>query len=156
MYEPPANCRKIPHDVVPEWYINASRTSLLPDLEYGDGSQAEKADNEGGSPNATNEQLVKTNITSSFHCKGALLTLSFIVKEADAVKMYLYWNGQIIRLQASDIKPVFKNIFNLKWRDEQSSNEAFVNGKEIDELIQDIQQKVTDKYYESFLNSYKR
>eukprot|EP00483_Globobulimina_turgida_P007920 UN07936 len=145
MYEPPIDCRNIPHDVVPEWYINASRTSLLPNMEYGDGKEAEEADDEA--KDKTKEQLLKSNITSSFHCKGSLLTLSFIVKEADAVKMYLYWNGQIIRLQAEDIKPVFKTIFNMKWKDDRSSNHAFVKSKEIDEFIQQIEQKVTDKYY---------
>eukprot|EP01084_Bolivina_argentea_P264803 448692_1 len=44
MYEPPKNCKNIPYDAVPEWYVNASKTCLLPNMEYGDGKQAE---NEG-------------------------------------------------------------------------------------------------------------
>ena len=41
MYEPPSNCRNIPVDPVPEWYISASKTCLLPNMNYGDGKEAE-------------------------------------------------------------------------------------------------------------------
>eukprot|EP00483_Globobulimina_turgida_P002893 UN02898 len=83
MYEPPKNCQNIPDDPVPEWGISSSRTCLLPDMDYGDGSDAitgpdtsnqkdnkdEKEDN--------SQKLKDSNIGASFHCKGGLITFSF-------------------------------------------------------------------------------
>ena len=41
MYEPPSNCRDIPIEPVPEWHISASKTCLLPNMDYGTGIEAE-------------------------------------------------------------------------------------------------------------------
>lgn len=39
MYEPPNVARNIPNNAVPEWYIGASRMTVLPDMNFGDGLQ---------------------------------------------------------------------------------------------------------------------
>eukprot|EP01084_Bolivina_argentea_P163711 284758_1 len=124
MYEPPKNCKNIPYDAVPEWYVNASKTCLLPNMEYGDGKQAEKGNAEiEDDENEYEEDEFKikenkiqdSNINSSFHCKGQVLTLSFIVKESNTIKAYLYWNGRMIRFYPNDLKTILKGIINMKW-----------------------------------------
>ena len=107
MYTPPSNCRTIPRDYVPEWFISASRTCLLPNLNYkpeeaeaSDSGSNKKKDKAGNSDNAKKEKIIKANIGSSSHVKGGLLTCSFIAKSSDCVKAYIYWNGQISRFGA--------------------------------------------------------
>ena len=97
MYEPPANCFEIPEDVVPEWYISSSRTSLLPDTKYGNGRKAEGGDVKGGDVKEQEEEeeeemgdpTKERNIGTYFDCSGSLLTLSFHVKQENVVKCYL-------------------------------------------------------------------
>jgi len=162
IYEPPKNCRNIPKNHVPEWFIGASRTSLLPNMEYGDGKEAE-AKQEKGQGQETKEKLINANIGSSAHCKGALLVLSLIAKEAGSIKGYLYWNGQITRFMPEDIKILFPKLFNMKWNNGQkvgkgqlSKNEEFMANKEgeLDELIGKMKKQLTCKYYKGFVQSY--
>ena len=95
LFTAPVNCRNIPNDYVPEWFVSASKTSLIPDEKYGDGSAAiqQAANKQKG--NETKDKLLKSNISSTSHVKGALLTISFIVEESDRIKAYIYYNGQI-------------------------------------------------------------
>jgi len=87
LYEPPQECRVIPRGAVSEWYLNASRTSLLPpDI----GSLSEGM-------------------------TGSLMTLSFHVHSVDVIKCYLYFGGQIIRFMPSDIKNVLPRLFNMDF-----------------------------------------
>ena len=153
MYEPPANCRDIPSDAVPEWSLNASRTCLLPDTDYGNGSAA---DMKKGQP-------TNANIHSCFHCKGSLLTLSFMVQEADAIKCYLYWNGQMTRFIPEGAKTVLSAIFNTK-RTKTSEigdlNQRFLKGeqrdseKTLDEMINFMKKKIKDSQFKSFCEFY--
>merc|ERR1712130_199145 len=78
-YVPPINCRNIPNNAVDEWYLNSSKTCLLP----GDENKAQKF--KFGTEYAMKE-LKNANIGSSDRCEGGLLTLSFIAKEEDAIK----------------------------------------------------------------------
>merc|ERR1712130_1079828 len=90
LYEPPSNCRNIPSDAVNEWYLNSSRTCLLPNMEYGDGKEAEqKSDNDANANNDNDiKHLKNANIGSLFHCKGAFMTFSFHVKARNEIKCY--------------------------------------------------------------------
>eukprot|EP00483_Globobulimina_turgida_P007897 UN07913 len=157
MYEPPTNCRNIPRDVVPEWYINASRTCILPNMDYGDGRDAEATEKNNQETRQTKEKIQKANIGSSSHCKGSLLTLSFICKEQDAIKAYLYWNGQITRFTPEDIRDVFPRLFNMEFNGGEkigngakSLNQQFIeNTKEIENLIKILNGKMHGKHSNS-------
>ncbi len=129
-----------------------SRTCLLPNMKY-DEKEFETFEQILTDPNATKEQILNSNIDSLYHCKGGLLTISFVVKEFDAIKMYLHWNGQITRLMPKHIKPVLKNLFNMQSN--KNTNEIYVRNKEIDYLIGKIQREVYDKYFEAFRTSYR-
>ena len=104
------DCRDIPKDYVPEWFFSASKSSLLPDLEYDDGKDVLfriKEAMEYGKKDITKEKLQKANVSSDFHCKGGLMTMSFIVEKKERIKAYLYYNGQMHYFQ-----PTVKIIYN--------------------------------------------
>merc|ERR1712228_1040951 len=165
-YEPPKNCRTIPSKPLPEWYLNASRTCLLPNMEYGDGKAAERGRDESDSKDNgnTKEELKKSNVTASFHCKGQLMTLSIIASETDSIKAYLFFNGSIIRFFPEDIKTVLPLIFNMKWNNSQkldpkkgelSENEAFLQKDDvIDGCVKEMKKVLIDKHFANFQQSY--
>ena len=109
-----SNCRTIPKDYLPEWFISASKTCLLPNLYY-NGQKAERTESNDYDlePNAEKkknnlkfeeqerQKLIKGNIKSSSYVKGGLFTCSFIAKSQDCIKAYIYWNGQMSRFGAS-------------------------------------------------------
>merc|ERR1712130_218701 len=143
MYVPPKNCRNIPEDAVDEWYLSSSRTCLLPNMEYGDGKKAQAV--KLGSEKNDSESLKETNIGTAFHCKGGLLTMSFIAKEEDAIKCYLYWSGQMTRFMPEDIKVVFPIIFNM----EREENKIFVNDEtKMNKIIGRMNEVLNDKYFD--------
>ena len=76
-YEPPKDCRDIPSDAVPEWFLSASRTCLLPPADP------------KGYCNSKDTGLSSTgNIGSTTSCGSALMTLSFHMLSSDAIKCY--------------------------------------------------------------------
>eukprot|EP01084_Bolivina_argentea_P312447 540926_1 len=157
LYEPPANCRYVPSDAVAEWHINASRTCLLPDLEYGDGKKAADANKVQTPRMETVSMLTKSNIEASFHCKGSLLTFSFIVKEQDQIKCYLYWNGQTIRFMPEDVKIILPRIFNLDYGDNNNYFNKIQSGSEwtdVDKFIEQMTLILVDKQFTQFRQSY--
>eukprot|EP01084_Bolivina_argentea_P124036 219803_1 len=118
MYQPPSNCRDMENDLISGWFIGSTRTCILPNMAYGDGKEAEEGKQQSNKPaeKAENKDMLKTaNIQSGFHCKGALLTLSFIAQEEDAIKSYLYWNGCMMRFMPNDIKTVFPKLSHMAW-----------------------------------------
>ncbi len=125
LFEPPPNCRDIPKNAVSEWYLNASKTCLLPNMNYGDGKMAENPETDRKENLSTKEQLKllkKANIGTASHCKGTLLTLSFHVKSIEDIKCYLFWNGQMQRFMPEDITTVLPKIFNMNY----DGNEQFM------------------------------
>eukprot|EP00483_Globobulimina_turgida_P009741 UN09760 len=157
MYEPPKNCQNIPDDPVPEWGISSSRTRLLPDMDYGDGSDAitgpdtsnQKDNKDEKEDNA--KQLKDSNIGASFHCKGGLITFSFHVKAIDVIKCYMYWNGTIIRFMPEDIKTVLPKMFDMGYAD----NQAYIDdNKDLEGMIKEMQEKLVDKEFKAFQESY--
>eukprot|EP01084_Bolivina_argentea_P107933 192921_1 len=150
VYKPPENCAHIPRDVCGLWFISASRTSLLPDMKYGNGEKAlkEKIIN----LNATKEELLKSNIDSGSHCKAGLLTISFHVKSKDEVKMYLYFNGQMIRFMPKDIKIILPLLFNMEYGDNKGFLKRFLANKEgEDEMIKYMSDFVKDKHFDTWI-----
>ena len=179
MYEAPSNCRDIPNDATGEWYINASRTCLLPNMDYGDGKYAEglidKTKLETKQNGKEKENLALGNVNSYTHCKGSVLTISFTVEEKDCISCKLYWNGQMNIFEPDDIKKVFPTMFNMKWNgyddtmndnndsiDGKSKNEKFLENiceyqnmketeyKTIDDLIKDMNDKIKNIQFNNF------
>ena len=111
-------------------------------MEYGDGSAAEQG-------------LSDSNISSLSSCNGALLTLSCIVKEEDAIKCYLFWRGQMIRFIPKNAKILLEHIFHIATdggQERQSQfglrNRDFLNGKVFDQMMQKMSTQTRDKYFE--------
>merc|ERR1712228_788404 len=145
MYVPPKNCRNIPNDAVDEWYLSSSRTCLLPNMEYGKGKNAETVK----LGNGLKEE--DANIGTAFHCNFGLLTLSFIAKEEEAIRCYLYFNGQMTRFMPEDIKVVFPKIFNM----ERAENQQFIKKEKlIGEKINEMNKVLKDKYFDAFRDLY--
>merc|ERR1712176_973143 len=122
--------------------------------KYGDGHDAER----GGTDKQMRsigtemmEQMQNKNITTSFHCCGSLLTLSIMAREVDVVQCFLYYNGQMTRFMPKDVKVMFPQMFNMRWnargKDVKSGNETFVEGKEIDALIAQMEKYTRDKNF---------
>ena len=139
MYEPPEIARNIPNNALPEWYIGASKLCLLPDLKFGDGpkhgpSAADNDAKQSEDPKVQQENAMKhTNIGAGSGCAGSVLTLSFHVKQANVIKLYLYYSGQCIRFMAEDVKVVLPLLFNLDYGD----NRKWIEGKEVDGYIEE-------------------
>ena len=166
MYEPPEDARDIPHDAPSEWYIGASKISLLPDLKYGDKSKlgAEDEVTESASDPSMTEQekamkqkelkMEKTakycNIGTSTGCQGSVMTLSFHAKQQNVVKLYLYCHGQCIRFMPEDVKVVLPVLFNMNF----GNNDAFLKGTRVDEYIEKMKSELQDIEFEAFQQSY--
>ena len=85
--------RDIPEDEASEWYIAASKTCLVPNMEYEEDVATGKPDPEKKAADQNEEKnknpAEDTNVGASFHCRGGLLTFSFHVKAQDQIKCYL-------------------------------------------------------------------
>ena len=117
MYNPPINARDIPTDYLPEWFINASRTCLIPNMDY----KPEEAEKKETLEKDQQKPLEKRNIATATISKGQLLTLSVIAKERDVVKCYLYFNAT--------------RLYNMKWNNGENENFMKNEQSELDELI---------------------
>jgi len=112
LFEPPADCRDIPSNAVSEWFVSSSAATLLPDSKYSERSPFKGGDLE----KMTAEEAAKfKNIGSRDECDSAVLTLSFHVKEEEAVSAYLYFNGERIRFMPDDIGTVLPKLFNAEY-----------------------------------------
>jgi len=158
LFEPPSDCARIPDNAVPEWFINASRTTLLPHFEYrlqSDLSKEERIEvamNKKRTEMSEGAMATKQNVNTSFHCFGSLLTLSFYAKSADVVKCYLYWQGQIIRFFPEDVRTVLPRIFDMTKR---GNAEFLKNSDEVEEHIRSMRRGLSDKEFKGFQMSYR-
>merc|ERR1712087_386110 len=157
LFEPPSDCSEIPDNPVPEWFINASRTTLLPHLEYRVQSELSQEErDELATAKKTTEleekaMATKQNVCSSFHCFGSVLTLSLYVKSQDVVKCYLYWHGRVIRFFPEDIRTTMTKIFDLK----KHGNEAFLKSEKLDGHIDSMKRGLRDEEFKGFQVSYR-
>ena len=144
LHQPPANCCDAPNDVVPEWGLSASCTSLLPNIGHTSKLNTDK--------NKKNNKLLQSNIDITSHCKSSLLTLSFQVIQYNEIHCYLYWNGQMIRFLPSDMKQLLPRIFNMNWNHKQ--NLHFLNNTNqhtnIDNIMNQIKAKIQDDKFTAF------
>ena len=138
MFEPPSNCRDIPKNALGEWYLNSSRICLLPDVEY-------KMDDDDRDYLDEKDPRM-TTIRSSLHYDGRVITLSFHVIAPDTIRMYLYWNGQIIRFFPEDIRKILPSFFEMKY----GLNQSFVDKPDMDEAIGRLKDKLKDSMFTGF------
>ena len=141
MYEPPKDCRDIPKDAVPEWCFSSSKSCLLPAANVEDD---EKYDFEGG------HRLQYHNVTSQTS-DSSLLTLSFYVKTAKVIKVYLYYNGQCMRFMPEDIKTVLPMMFNMEYGE---NAEWIQREKEVNDNIEQLTCCLKDVEFQAFRQSY--
>eukprot|EP01083_Nonionella_stella_P140373 430336_1 len=88
-------CDSIPTDHVEEYHIQSLRTCLIPGTDHDD----EKS------------QRKHHRIRAQDHLNGQLLTFNFNVEAADAVKCYIIWNGQTMRLTEGNLVKVLSRLF---------------------------------------------
>jgi len=152
MYEPPKGgyTRDMPTggEFMTDWFLSASRTSLLPNAGYdaelvvGNKQMQDQEESALNKPGA--------NIGAADHCQGGMITLSFWVYSADKIKLYLYWNGGMIRVLPRDIKLLLPKIFV-----DNEENKKYVDGDALKQLIEDLETKLVDKEFESWMETYK-
>merc|ERR1719295_851064 len=130
----------IPRNAVPEWFVASSRQCLLPGLDYHEvikdnAAKAQKAQNvaddngngdgdddkeDENAPPSRDDKAKKDpskyqDIGAHNSCKSSVLTLSFHVKQADVIKLYLYHNGQSMRFMPEDIRDILPTLFNMEY-----------------------------------------
>eukprot|EP01083_Nonionella_stella_P097048 272811_1 len=127
MWQSPENCRNIPNDHVPEWFFNASSTSIIPHETYNKGK----------------EQTNRQNITAQTNCNGGALVLSFHVASVEEIRCYLYANGQMSRFMPQDITGLLPQFF-----DESQRNKAFMESQAAKELVSSL--AIPDVRFEKF------
>ena len=73
LFEPPADCAEIPDHAVPEWFLNASKTTLLPHIGYR-AHEMNRPDWEllhsGDAVLQEQARAMQQNVSSSFHGDG--------------------------------------------------------------------------------------
>ena len=155
LYEPyiSSYTRDIPNDAVPEWYFSSSKTCLLPNIKYSEqiaiGTSTEYDDDKD------QKWDQDINIGSCTSTNGSLLTFSFHIKAQDAMKCYLFYNGQCIRfLPEEDIKKILPYIFNMEFGD---NKEYMNNHEELDSLVGRIKDKgFVDSNFDTFEKMFPR
>ena len=166
MYQPPEDCRKIPHDAVNEWSLNASQTSLLPHLSYGKepvyqdrqvwycpdcnskmGGNARRCTNCG----VFDPQRMDRNITAE-STDSQIMTFSIVYREQDCVQCYIYWMGSMHRLipeQQEETKNVLRDIFKMDSK-RYPMNQHFLESDACNKILQELASKIKDPRFMYF------
>ena len=156
MYEPPESVQNIPLDAVPEWYINSSRVTILPDMRFGDGKEAQSLfQHEDGGPlkeKLSAEDAAKfQNIGAGFHCEGSMLMFSFHAKQENVIKLYLYCRGQCIRFMPEDIRTLLPVLFNMEYG---NNAEWIAKDESVNQYIDILHKGLIDVEFDAFQQSY--
>merc|ERR1712130_153242 len=156
MYEPPSDCDKMPTGAPPELFLSTSALCLIPEKDYTPKfMMAEHDKNE--QPKADDDDDDMQNQQKTIHAKspGALLTVSFHVKEVDQILCYLYINGQYLRFMPEDMINILPRFFV-----ESAQNKAFVAKKlknkknRAQEFVGEMKSWLKDAQFDAFVNSY--
>jgi len=121
--------QKIPKNAVAEYYLASTLDMILPAMKRNAVNDAnvddEKENNQEEKPpikgndeeeEKENEEIMEGQSIGARHdCNGETLTLSFVVKEENKRKIYLYWNGMVLPFQSSYLRSIFPLIFNMKY-----------------------------------------
>ena len=121
-YLPPKVDGYIPQNVVPEWYFASTKKFLLP------------------GPN----DLYEGSIGADSDCGGSLLTFSIHAKRGDAIKVYLFYNGECIRFMPEDIFIILPLLFNMKYRS------GWIQSKEAEKYDQRLKEYLEDTDFAAF------
>ena len=122
------------------WYLHGiHKTDAIGDPN----ANARNQDDDTKGKNPSEDKL----IGSAEHCKGSLLTLSFHVRSENKIKMYMYFNGQILRFMADadDFRRVLPKLFV-----DNDKNKAFLKDKDLDTRIDKMREKLIDKEFNAF------
>merc|ERR1719295_637166 len=139
MFEAPKNCRDIPANARDEWYLNSSRTCLLPGNDNYDAGEEVLC-------NYYRSDDTKRTIGSSSHAAGRVLTFSFHVISPDIVRIYLHWSNQTIRFFPGDLKAVLPRFYDMSF----GGNAMFKDSPAMDECIGRMKGKLKDVMLSSF------
>ena len=151
LYEPPkGNSRDIPSDAVPEWGISSSRTCLIPSSEYDEADAIGKPNMGNVSNNKKKNDSNDKTIGAAFAAAGSLLILSFHIRSADLIKVYLYFNGQIVRFLPKDLKALFNGLYNMDYK----GNKDYIEKGKIDDKITKMSAKIVDKQFDAWQQEY--
>ena len=142
MYQPQKGMLEIYQKILQNRYINCTT--------YGTPTKYDEQDAIGTQSLSTPIDPTNRNIGTAFRADGTLLTLSFHVHSADIIKIYLYFNGQIIRFFPKDTKLIFTKLFNMDYGD----NKNFVKSEEFVEMVKEIKGTVIDKQFEAWSEKY--
>ena len=147
MYEPPEDCRDIPKDYVPEWFMNASKTCLLPHMKYKDDM---KTDIPG-------INQFRRESGAVFHWSSAMLCISFVVMDKERIKAHLFWSGEMGRFQAEDITQVLPAIFDIRQSRFDDMNSNFIQNKQkVKKYVDILKETLCDKHFAQFQGSYRQ
>lgn len=166
LYPPPNDCRNIPTDAKSEWYLNSSKTCLLPHTQYekkediggGSGSGGIANDDEEDEDQDGNDEkempLNDMNIGTASNIKGSVLTISFHVMSQDEIRCYIYYNGQFSRIPMNKkdenryvtIKNMLKSLFIMK----NNENIQYLGSEQIDGSLEVINDHIKDSKFDAF------
>eukprot|EP01083_Nonionella_stella_P100251 282482_1 len=138
MFEPPADCNRLPKISIPETYFDLSRLCLIPKEGYVECHKRTPDD----------EAHTKSiNATTVSH--GQIFTLSYHVWAADAIKCYLLWQGQCHRFYPQDILELLPFIF-----EKNTQNKQFIASNMAKKLIMEM--PLMDTRFEKFYRGLNR
>merc|ERR1712228_162029 len=146
MYEPPSDCSDLPNSVPSEWYLAASAMCLIPKKNYKPKymmADDEKNEQEKDQENAIGAKLMNSTIGSK--SSGAMLTVSFHVKEMDQILCYLYINGQYLRLMPEDIINILPRFFVETQQSKIWLNEGAQH------MVDEMKKILVDEQFEQFV-----
>lgn len=115
MYLPLSEVADIPHDAVPEWELNASKTSILPNIQEDDGDDNKEDLEEIERKNVHITAI--SNIPDTLN--GQTLIISFHAKSADCIRCWMHINGQTTRVvNADDLSHLLPLFFDCEKTNE--------------------------------------
>eukprot|EP01083_Nonionella_stella_P199338 731035_1 len=120
-FVPPSKASNIPRNNVPEWYFDAPTQFMLP----------------------SNDEAIQSRWQNN---GGKAMVFSFHVHSKDEMKVYLYYNGGMMRFFGEDVI----NVLPLFFDDTLPGNKEFLNGQKIIEISKKLQ--FVDSKFESFMN----
>ena len=150
LYPPPNNCCIIPNDAKSEWYLNSSKTCLLPNSLYGTKDKESQgiANNDEDDNKMTPENDM--NIGTASNIKGSVLTISFHVMSQNEVKCYLYYNGQFSRIPMNNKDSIIKNMLESLFIMTNNDNQNYIGSEHIGEVIKVMNTHINDHKFDAF------
>ena len=153
MYNPPESIytSDIPDPQPSLWGLSSICTCLLPPMDYDEDIAIGKTPwNEQNKEDITRH----INIHGAPYAKSGVLTFSFQIKSNEEIKCYIWWNGQnmtYMRFIPNQIENVFSHIFNM----DHDNNKEYLESKDFEDKLENIDTKLCDRKFDAFLTSCK-